>query len=108
CGAELAHRARGGGAGPRRLGRHAWRRAHGWITVPARLTTKASWRSKKSVTTSANPSGRPAPIREPASETNTRWQPGIRSTKLRLHVGAPARVPTTTRVGVVRDVSHET
>src|SRR5262249_5910347 len=52
---------------PCRLGRGVSRRAHGWITVAARLTTKASWRSKKSVTTSANASGRSAPIVGPAS-----------------------------------------
>ena len=39
----------------------------GWITVGVRLITKASWRSRKSATTSVNASGRSVLIACPAS-----------------------------------------
>ena len=42
-------------------------RYYGWITVSVRLIRKASWRSRKSVTTSVKASGRSAPIAWPAS-----------------------------------------
>src|SRR5271166_2428401 len=44
------------------------RRGFGWITVGVRSTTKASWRSRKSLTTtSVKDSGRSAVIAWPAS-----------------------------------------
>src|SRR5258707_15330962 len=52
---------------------------YGWITVAVRLITNASRRSRKSIVTSANASGRPVLIACPASETNPRWPFGISS-----------------------------